>query len=149
MAQPPPPEPPWSPWLGRVRGELRASDTDREQTVVALQEHQVQGRLSAEELGERTRLAYQARTRGELAELLVDLPGPSPGTALVTQALQALRPAPPFPGLAYAGFWPRAGALWADIIAIGAVGYGVEAVAGSVVGGDIVAAGGLAYFIVL
>ncbi|MGH7611988.1 MAG: RDD family protein, partial [Candidatus Dormibacteria bacterium] len=42
-----------------------------------------------------------------------------------------------------------AGALWADIIAIGAVGYGVEAVAGSVVGGDIVAAGGLAYFIVL
>jgi hypothetical protein len=53
---------------------LRASDADRERTVVALREHAVDGRLTLEEFTERMSAAYDARTNGELAELIGDLP---------------------------------------------------------------------------
>jgi hypothetical protein len=53
---------------------LRASDADRERTVVALREHAVDGRLTLEEFTERMSAAYDARTSGELDELVGDLP---------------------------------------------------------------------------
>jgi len=53
---------------------LRASDTDRERTVVLLREHAVDGRLTLEEFTERMAGAYAARTSDELDELLGDLP---------------------------------------------------------------------------
>jgi hypothetical protein len=48
----------------------RASDSERERDAAA------QGRLTIDELDERTAAAYAAVTRGELAELLDDLPVP-------------------------------------------------------------------------
>jgi Domain of unknown function (DUF1707) len=56
------------------RASLRASDADRERLVEALREHHVDGRLTAEELEERTEQAYAARTLGELDALTIDLP---------------------------------------------------------------------------
>jgi len=54
---------------------FRASDAEREQAVVLLREHGAAGRLELDELEQRTAAAYTARTRGELHELLTDLPG--------------------------------------------------------------------------
>jgi hypothetical protein len=51
---------------------LRASDDDREETVIALREHA----LTLEEFTERMSTAYDARTSDELAELVRDLPAP-------------------------------------------------------------------------
>ena len=53
---------------------LRASDAEREQVVDALRHHATQGRLSTDELEERTGAAYAATTRGELVALRRDLP---------------------------------------------------------------------------
>ncbi len=62
------------------RVDLRIGDAERRRAVADLQRHYVDGRLSADELGERTARAYAARTRGDLVALLLDLP-PSPGAA--------------------------------------------------------------------
>lgn len=59
----------------RVR-DLRASDADRERVVTLLNEALADGRLTMEEHGDRTTLAYQARTLGELTGLTGDL-GPA------------------------------------------------------------------------
>jgi hypothetical protein len=56
------------------RASLRASDADRERFVEALRQHHVDGRLTAEELTERTERAYAARTLGDLDALATDLP---------------------------------------------------------------------------
>ncbi|MDQ6729960.1 MAG: DUF1707 domain-containing protein [Actinomycetota bacterium] len=53
---------------------LRASDADREQLITELNGHTVAGRLSTDELEERLRAAYAARTTGELEDLRRDLP---------------------------------------------------------------------------
>lgn len=55
-------------------GEVRASDADREDTVLQLQRGLGQGRLTVDEFDERVQSAYAARTLGELAELTRDLP---------------------------------------------------------------------------
>jgi hypothetical protein len=54
--------------------DIRASDADRERTVAALRHHAAQGRLTIDELDERSERAYAAKTLGELAALQVDLP---------------------------------------------------------------------------
>jgi hypothetical protein len=56
------------------RASLRASDADREQFVEALRQHHAEGRLTLEELTERTGRAYAARTLGDLDALGGDLP---------------------------------------------------------------------------
>ena len=53
---------------------LRASDADRGRTVELLREHHAVGRLTADEFHERLDQAYAAKTRGDLDELLADLP---------------------------------------------------------------------------
>jgi hypothetical protein len=53
---------------------VRASDEERESTVTLLREHGATGRLDVDELEQRVGAAYQARTRGDLATLLDDLP---------------------------------------------------------------------------
>jgi hypothetical protein len=60
------------------RASLRASDADREQFVAALRQHHAEGRLTAEELAERTERAYAARTFGDLDALAADLPPARP-----------------------------------------------------------------------
>jgi hypothetical protein len=56
------------------RASLRASDADRERFVEALRQHHAEGRLTVEELTERTEQAYAARTLGDLDALGGDLP---------------------------------------------------------------------------
>ncbi|MDF1604383.1 DUF1707 domain-containing protein [Nocardioides sp. YIM 152315] len=58
-------------------GHLRISDVEREQAAAALGEHFAQGRLTADEHGERLDRIWAARTRGDLAPVFRDLPGPT------------------------------------------------------------------------
>ncbi len=53
---------------------IRASDVDRDRVAALLREHHAAGRLTAEEFGERMDRALEARTMGELDELMTDLP---------------------------------------------------------------------------
>ena len=53
---------------------LRASDADREQTLDALREHMVAGRLTLKEFCARADAALRAGVAGELAHLQDDLP---------------------------------------------------------------------------
>lgn len=53
---------------------LRASDAERETVVERLQVALSEGRLTVTEFDERTRDAYAATTRGDLAALTEDLP---------------------------------------------------------------------------
>jgi hypothetical protein len=56
------------------RRAVRAGDADREETIRQLQRGLSQGRLDVAEFDERVRAAYAARTLGELADLIADLP---------------------------------------------------------------------------
>jgi hypothetical protein len=56
------------------RADLRVGDADRQALIAELQRHYVEGRLTSEELGERVSAALAARTFGDLAELVADLP---------------------------------------------------------------------------
>jgi len=57
-----------------ARSELRASHEDRDQVVEVLRVSAGDGRLTADELDQRLELAMTARTYGELAKLVADLP---------------------------------------------------------------------------
>jgi len=54
--------------------QMKASDADRDEVVAALSEHFQAGRLTTEELEDRTGRALSARTLGELDALMTDLP---------------------------------------------------------------------------
>lgn len=56
------------------RADLRVGDADRQAVVAELQRHFIDGRLTSDELGERVAQALSARTFGELAVPLSDLP---------------------------------------------------------------------------
>jgi hypothetical protein len=65
----------------------RASDADRDRAVAKLREHAIAGRLTVEDLDERSGKALSARTLDELDALLADLPRrrrrePAPGRAI-------------------------------------------------------------------
>ncbi|MFF1360809.1 DUF1707 domain-containing protein [Streptomyces sp. NPDC058297] len=63
------------------RRELRASHEERDQVVERLTVAAGDGRLTADELDERLGVALTARTHGELAALLADLPDAGPAWA--------------------------------------------------------------------
>jgi hypothetical protein len=65
---------------------MRASDSDRDAVVSDLSEHFQAGRLTAEELDQRTGQALAARTWGELRDLVADLPAARPPAAASTSA---------------------------------------------------------------
>ncbi|MEU5435658.1 DUF1707 domain-containing protein [Streptomyces sp. NPDC020719] len=67
--------------------EMRASDAERERVAEALREAVAEGRLDMEEFEERLEAAYKARTHGELAPLVRDLPAPGGGAAVSPVAL--------------------------------------------------------------
>ena len=77
------------------RASLRASDADREQFVEALRRHHAEGRLTVEELTERTEQAYAARTLGDLDTLGSDLPPLQPPAAAPAPGTSPPAPAPP------------------------------------------------------
>src|SRR5437879_4093442 len=58
--------------------DQRASDAERELVVSRLRDACAEGRLSADELGERVAAAYAARTYGELDPLTADIPRSRP-----------------------------------------------------------------------
>src|SRR6478609_7307472 len=60
--------------------DLRASDSDREQTAERLRHAAATGQLTVEELDQRLHDAYRGVTRGELARLTEDI-SPAPLTA--------------------------------------------------------------------
>ena len=66
--------------------QIKASDADRDAVVTALSEHFQAGRLTTEELEERTSQALAARTLGQLDELTTDLPAPRPAAPSVPDA---------------------------------------------------------------
>ena len=53
---------------------MRASDAEREEIVAILRHAVGEGRLDMEEFTDRTTRAYVAKTRGELVELIGDIP---------------------------------------------------------------------------
>ena len=77
------------------RASLRASDADREQFVETLRQHHADGRLTLEELTERTGRAYTARTLGDLDALATDLPPLHPPAGSREAAPAPAGPAPP------------------------------------------------------
>jgi hypothetical protein len=84
---------------------VRASDSEREQTVALLQRSFADGRLTQAELEERAGAAYAARTRAQLRDLTADLPGagqqpPRPGMILDLRLLIILLCVCPPAGLA-------------------------------------------------
>jgi hypothetical protein len=56
----------------------RASDAERSRTVDRLQQAHVEGRLTSDEAAQRIEAALRAKTRGDLAGLVADLPGAAP-----------------------------------------------------------------------
>lgn len=69
-------------WTGSRRSgrdaDIRSSESERERVIERLRVHAGEGRLDVPELEERIEAAYSAKTRGELRELLGDLPKPTP-----------------------------------------------------------------------
>ena len=64
-------------FLDRIAGRnpnLRAADADRELTAARLREGHAEGRLDMDEFQQRLERCYQAKTVGELDELVRDLP---------------------------------------------------------------------------
>jgi hypothetical protein len=75
-----------------ARSELRASHDDRDRVVELLRVSAGDGRLTADELDERLELAMTARTYGELARLVADLPAAgSVATAPAARAKEVVR----------------------------------------------------------
>lgn len=70
---------------------LRASDADRDTAAEVINSALAEGRLTPEEHSERLDSIYAAKTQGELAPLLADLPGQHAGLA---PAASAGEPAP-------------------------------------------------------
>ena len=64
-------------FLDRVAGrnpDLRAADADREQIAARLRDSHGEGRLDLAEFQQRLERCYDAKTVGELEELVIDLP---------------------------------------------------------------------------
>ncbi len=77
---------------GREMAE-RVADADRDRTVTLLREHVVEGRLTLDEFAERVGLALEARTRGDLESVMVNLPtvAVAPSSPEVTKGRKARR----------------------------------------------------------
>ncbi|MFC4146274.1 DUF1707 domain-containing protein [Micromonospora mangrovi] len=60
------------------RDGMRAADADRQETAERLRVALEEGRIDLYEYDERLQRAYGAKTYGELAGVLADLPGPAP-----------------------------------------------------------------------
>jgi hypothetical protein len=74
---------------------LRVSDAERDVTLRTLGDHAAVGRLTLDELEERSGRALAAKTRGELAVLTSDLPAEGAQAFPAPQAAQGARPKRP------------------------------------------------------
>lgn len=103
-------------------GSVLASDAEREATVARLNDAGREGRLQLDELSDRVDRALSARTRGELEDLVQDLPGP--GAASSTPVRPASDAGPtkwnisPMGGMRRSGPW-RVGGKITNITLLG------------------------------
>src|SRR5207245_1712050 len=81
-------------------GSLRVSDADRDRAIAELSEHYQAGRLTTEELEDRTGRALAARTSADLAALFTDLPRRQ--APVTSAASPPTSPVPASPGW----YWP-------------------------------------------
>jgi Domain of unknown function (DUF1707) len=115
---------------------IRASDADRDRVASMLREHHAAGRLTAEEFHERMDRALEAKTLGELDELMTDLPaidlyqlpdaslrrGPTrPGHSLLPADPGHANPARFTPGTVAMGAWAVVTSAMVAIWAVAAV----------------------------
>jgi hypothetical protein len=115
---------------------IRASDADRDRVAAMLREHHAAGRLTAEEFHERMDRALEAKTLGELDELMTDLPaidlyqlpdaslrrGPTrPGQSLLPADPGHAGPARFTPGTVAMGSWAVVTSAMVAIWAVAAV----------------------------
>jgi hypothetical protein len=92
---------------------MRIGDAERDAAAADLGEHFTAGRLSIEELHERLEAVFAAKTFGQLARIMSDLPGPGrlPGLARLSRqpAMPGMPSRPwmpaPTPGYSWAGDW--------------------------------------------
>jgi uncharacterized protein DUF1707 len=75
---------------GHLDDGLRVGDAERERAADELAGHAVAGRLTGEELEQRVGLAWAARTRGDLARLLDDLPAREQTRSTLPRVMPAL-----------------------------------------------------------
>ena len=71
---------------------IRASDAERQAVATQLNEAVAAGRLTLEEFSQRLDGAYSAKTRGQLDELVADLPGARPAAAATGPAAAPAKP---------------------------------------------------------
>jgi hypothetical protein len=71
---------------------LRVSDAERDAVLRTLGDHAAVGRLTLDELEERSGRALQAKTRGDLATLTSDLPAEAGGAAVAAPASSGRKP---------------------------------------------------------
>jgi hypothetical protein len=116
---------------GEPDPSLRAADADRDAVADRLRTAHAEGRLTVEEFGERLDAAFAARTMGELAGLVADLPAERTRVARTgdeAEASPAVVPAPRAGLRAAWGAWATAvlvtTAIWLIVsVSEGNVGY--------------------------
>jgi Domain of unknown function (DUF1707) len=96
------------------RSELRVGDADRQGVVAELQRHYVDGRLNSDELDERVAQTLKARTFGDLAVPVADLPALASAALIQPEAGEAYDHSPGF------SLGPPIGAL---MVAIGVLAF--------------------------
>ena len=79
--------------------KLRAADADREATAERIRRGHAEGRLDTTELQQRLERCYEAKTLGELDELVTDLPRESEAKSPPRFAVQRWRLVPLIPFL--------------------------------------------------
>jgi hypothetical protein len=109
--------------VAQRRDQLRAADVDRAFVADLLKKAVDEGRLSLNEYDERLRRAYDARTYGDLDQIISDLPRPSRHAALSPVASTV--PASPVSagpsGRTEASGLAKAWAVWALVVGINVV----------------------------
>jgi Domain of unknown function (DUF1707) len=84
---------------------IRVSDADRDRLTGQLRDHFAAGRITPGELDERLSAALNAKTFGDLRQIMADLPGPVPAPLVAVPSPRATpswavrRRHPPFPPL--------------------------------------------------
>lgn len=104
-------------------GRMRAADVDRQAVAERLRQAVDEGRLYLSEYDDRLGRAYAARTYGELAVLVSDLPGePVPGGGLA--------PRQPAAAPVVASRWPRAAVVhgFLGVLAVSVLAWTVVSV---------------------
>ena len=80
---------------GGIRQDrIRVSDADRERVTARLREHFAEGRLTREELDERITAALNAKTVGDLRQVMTDLPEPATALTGAGPLQRGVRPGP-------------------------------------------------------